>query len=210
MVRWQPRSWSPGAEGDDARRRSRAARGVIVRGAGKTLVRWVESGQMRTDRHRVVGDPSTEWYSSLTQGGLSNYWTSAVPRFAPEDFTDGAAHGERFAWPIGYDDLVPFYERAEEALVVTSGSALPNVPSNVRRYTARLPADWQDLCDRATSMGHGMARHADGQRSAVDGRATQHWVQQLPLRHQTAASCAHLSIDPISEGASDPMARERW
>lgn len=135
----------------------RAARGVIVRGAGKTLVRWVERGQMRTDRHRAVGDPSTEWYSSLTQGGLSNYWTSAVPRFAPEDFTDGAAHGERFAWPIGYDDLVPFYERAEEALVVTSGSAISNVPSNVSRYTARLPTDWQDLCDQATSKGHGMA-----------------------------------------------------
>ena len=116
-------------------------------------------GRERTDANGsppAVGDPSTEWYSSLTQGGLSNYWTSAVPRFAPEDFTDGAAHGERFAWPIGYDDLVPFYEQAEEALVVTSGSAITNVPSNARRYTARLPTDWQDLCDQATSMGHGM------------------------------------------------------
>ena len=135
----------------------RAARGVIVRAAGKTLVRWAESGQLRTDRHRALGDPSTEWYSSLTQGGLSNYWTSAVPRFAPEDFTDGEVYGEEFAWPIGYDDLVPFYESAERALVITSGSALANVPSNVSEYAARLPGDWQELCDQATSIGHGMA-----------------------------------------------------
>ncbi|MGZ4762295.1 MAG: GMC oxidoreductase, partial [Ilumatobacteraceae bacterium] len=98
-----------------------------------------------------------EWYSSLTQGGLSNYWTSAVPRFAPEDFTDGASSGEQFAWPIGYDDLVTFYEKAERALVVTAGTEFVNVPSNVRRFEARLPTDWQELCDHATSSGHGMA-----------------------------------------------------
>jgi choline dehydrogenase-like flavoprotein len=135
----------------------RPARGVIIRAASKTLFRWAEPKQLRTDRHRAVGDPSAEWYSSLTQGGLSNYWTSAVPRFAPQDFTDGAALDDRFAWPISYDDLVPFYERAEQALVVTSGSEFANVPSNVRRYKVRLPADWQDLCDRAAPLGHGMA-----------------------------------------------------
>jgi choline dehydrogenase-like flavoprotein len=135
----------------------RPARGVITRAAGKTLFRWAEPKQLRTDRHRAVGDPSAEWFSSLTQGGLSNYWTSAVPRFAPQDFTDGAAHDGRFAWPIGYDDLVPFYERAERALVVTSGTAFVNVPSNVRRYEARLPADWQALCDQAAALGHGMS-----------------------------------------------------
>ncbi len=135
----------------------RAVRGVIVRAAGKTLFRWADARQLRTDRHRAVDDPSTAWNSSLTHGGLSNYWTSAVPRFAPEDFTDGAAGGEQFAWPIGYDDLVPFYERAERALVVTAGTEIVNVPSNVRRYTARLPTDWQELCDHAASLGHGMA-----------------------------------------------------
>jgi choline dehydrogenase-like flavoprotein len=133
------------------------ARGVIVRAGGKTWARWVQPSKIRADRHRALGDPRTEWYSSLTQGGLSNYWTSAVPRFAPEDFTDGAMYGEEFEWPIGYDDLVPFYERAEKALVITAGSALPNVPSNVSAYAARLPSDWQALCDNATSIGHSMA-----------------------------------------------------
>ncbi len=135
----------------------RAARGVIVRARGKTLFRWAEPKLLRTDRHRAVGDPTAEWKTSLTQGGLSNYWTSAVPRFTPQDFTDGAAVDERFMWPIDYDDLVPFYERAERALVVTSGTDFVNVPSNVRRYDARLPADWQALCDQAAARGIGMS-----------------------------------------------------
>ena len=41
--------------------------------------------------------------------------------------------------------------------MITSGSALPNVPSNVSAYSARLPSDWQELCDNATSIGHPMA-----------------------------------------------------
>jgi choline dehydrogenase-like flavoprotein len=152
----------------------RAARGVIVRAAGKTLFRWAETKQLRMDRHRAVGDPTTMWHSSLTHGGLSNFWTSAVPRFAPEDFTDGAANGEQFAWPIRYDELVPFYERAEQALVVTSGTEFVNVPSNVHRYTARLPPDWQKLCDHAASLGYGMAAMpmADGRPWMIAPRST--------------------------------------
>jgi choline dehydrogenase-like flavoprotein len=135
---------------------ARPARGILVRARGKTLARWVEPDKMRTDRHRAGGDPHTEWYSSMTSGGLSNYWTSAVPRFAPEDFTDGAALGQEYQWPIGYDDLDPFYQRAERALVVTAGSGFPNVPDNVPTYRARLPADWQELCGRARAAGQGM------------------------------------------------------
>ena len=37
---------------------------------------------------------------------------AAVPRYAPEDFTDGARIDERFAWPVTYDELVPYYEHA--------------------------------------------------------------------------------------------------
>ena len=44
---------------------------------------------------RPLGQPrpaaDVEWHSSLSLGGLSNYWTAAVPRFAPSDFTEGAA-----------------------------------------------------------------------------------------------------------------------
>src|SRR4051794_7538333 len=64
--------------------------GLLVRLAGHTVVRWRSMSELLTERHVTVGDPTTDWYSSLSPGGLSNYWTAAVPRFAPEDFDDGA------------------------------------------------------------------------------------------------------------------------
>ncbi|HSB85096.1 MAG TPA: GMC family oxidoreductase N-terminal domain-containing protein, partial [Ilumatobacteraceae bacterium] len=172
------------------------ARGVIVRAAGKTLFRWVERRKMRTDRHRIGGDPRTEWYSSMTHGGLSNYWTSAVPRFAPEDFTDGAVYGEEYAWPIGYDDLVPFYERAERMLVITAGSGFANVPGNVSRYGARLAADWQDLCDRATALGHGM-----GPMPMANGRP---WMFAL---RSTGFNSFHCVLNPLLRSGSLKLIR---
>ena len=99
----------------------RAPRGLVVRAGGKILFRWVEQRQLSINRQVSASDPDTEWYSSLSLGGLTNYWTGAVPRFAPEDFTDGGRLDERYVWPIGYDDLAPFYDIAEEAITVTAG-----------------------------------------------------------------------------------------
>lgn len=134
----------------------RAPRGAIVRVADRTVAKWVEPRHIRSDRHVAEADPATEWYSSLSQGGLSNYWTSAVPRFAPEDFLDGARRDERFDWPIRYDDLVPYYEIAERALGVTAGTPFPNIPANITAHVAHLPRDWEEICARVTAAGHPM------------------------------------------------------
>ena len=64
---------------------------------------------LSSDRHISTGDPLTEFWSILSTVGLSNYWTAAVPRFAPEDCTDGARIDERVRVPITYDELVSFY-----------------------------------------------------------------------------------------------------
>jgi choline dehydrogenase-like flavoprotein len=121
-------------------------KGLIVRAAGHTLMRWRSMTELRSDRHVAAGDPSTEWWSSLSPGGLSNYWTAAVPRFAPDDFADGARLDERFRWPVGYDDLAEFYARAEELLSIT-GPRLPLsvLPLGQARYRRSLPHDWAAL-----------------------------------------------------------------
>lgn len=167
------------------------ARGFIVRVAGKTVARWVDPRAMRTDRHVAGGDPLTTWYSSMTHGGLTNHWTSAVPRFAPTDFTDGATYGEEYVWPIGYDDLVPFYEIVERALMVTAGSGFPNVPPNIARFRAHIPADWQALCDAATAKGHGM-----GPMPMANGRP---WMVAL---RSTGFNSYHCVIEPLVKAGS--------
>ncbi|MEO6122862.1 MAG: GMC family oxidoreductase [Ilumatobacteraceae bacterium] len=134
-----------------------APRGVIVRLADRTVFKWVADGHMSTDRHVAVRDRPSEWFSSLALGGLSNYWTSAVPRFAAEDFTEGAVIDERFRWPIGYSDLEPFYDVAERALSVSGGVALANVPSNRVAHHVSLPDDWELFARRAEAHGHHVA-----------------------------------------------------
>jgi choline dehydrogenase-like flavoprotein len=109
-----------------------------------------------TDRLAAGSSPNVVWGSSLSNGGLSNFWTSAVPRFAPEDFVEGGRLDERYVWPVRYDDLVPYYEHVEQHLVVTAGDTIVGVPDNDARYRHRLPPDWSELTQRASAQGVGL------------------------------------------------------
>jgi choline dehydrogenase-like flavoprotein len=109
-----------------------------------------------TDRQDPSTSPNVDWISSLSLGGLSNYWTAAVPRFAPEDLTDGGRLDERYVWPVRYEELVPYYAIAERVLTVTAGDPIVGVPSNATRYTQQLPPDWREIARRAEEHGHGV------------------------------------------------------
>jgi len=152
----------------------RAPRGAIIRVADRTVARWIEPGRLLTARHRSVADPGAVWESSLSQGGLSNYWTSAVPRFSAEDFVDGSRRDVRFEWPISYDDLAPYYDIVERTLRVTAGPAFPNIPGNLVAHPARLPREWRKLCERAVELGYPMGAipMAKGRPWMVAARAT--------------------------------------
>jgi choline dehydrogenase-like flavoprotein len=127
--------------------------GAIVRAGGNTLFGWADPRRLSTNRHVATGDPSTTWTSSLTLGGLSNYWTSAVPRMAPEDFTEGARLDERYRWPITYEDLGPYYDIVERTMAVTAGAPLLGVPPNVTQFCTSPPGQWADVVERLSKTG---------------------------------------------------------
>lgn len=131
-----------------------APRGLVVRAGGNTVFRWKDMRFLETDRHDHEPGAVTDWASSRSLGGLTNYWTAAVPRFAPEDFTEGGHLDERYEWPVSYTDLVPYYEMAEAALVITAGQPFANFPENTTRFRCRPPADWAELAARAEPFGH--------------------------------------------------------
>ena len=165
-------------------------RGVVVKAAGNTVFRWVSQAEMSADRQGPLSSADVEWYSSLSLGGLSNYWTAAVPRFAPTDFTDGARLDERYAWPVTYAELEPFYEYAERALVVTAGAdPIPGVPPNVTRFRRRPPADWGEIIDRANAAGAGV-----GLMAMAKGRP---W---MVARRGTEFCSYHCVVEPLSHG----------
>lgn len=131
-------------------------KGLLVRVAGRTLYRrkgWADYAQHRLD---ATSDEHVVWVSSLSLGGLSNFWTAAVPRYAPEDFTEGGRIDDRFVWPVTYDDLVPYYDIVESALGITRGAPILGVPHGLQRHSYALPDDWQSLVDAAMTKGHGV------------------------------------------------------
>ena len=164
----------------------RAPRGLIVKAAGNTLMRRMGWAEYSTDRQDPATDPRIDWISSLSLGGLSNYWTAAVPRFAPEDFTDGARLDDRYRWPVSYDDLTPYYERAERALTVTAGEPINGVPANVARYRYQLPKRWRELAVTAQRHGHGV-----GAMPMAKGHP---W---MVARRGTEFSSYHCVIEPL-------------
>ena len=55
-------------------------------------------------------------------GGSTNVYGALWPRYRPSDFRKGTEHGLQPDWPISYEDIAPYYERADR-LVGVSGLA---------------------------------------------------------------------------------------
>ncbi|HEX8966526.1 MAG TPA: GMC family oxidoreductase [Chloroflexota bacterium] len=141
------------------------AGGLVVRAFGRNLFRKWAGAEPRYS-YVAAADPATQWHSALTPGGLSNYWTGAVPRFAPDDFFEGARLHERYRWPLAYADLAPYYTYAERLLgVVGEQRGVPQLPhAEALVQQRRLPRAWQHVADQAERHGQGLvyAPIADG------------------------------------------------
>ncbi len=87
---------------------------------------------------RVPGEPYTTapgsdfmWWRARMLGGRTNHWGRISLRMGPYDFKPRSRDGIGFDWPIGYDDLAPYYDKTE-ALVGIFGSreGLENTPDS--------------------------------------------------------------------------------
>lgn len=149
-------------------------RGLLVKFGGRNLLRR-QPALGEDGGHAVTGDPRTLCYVKHALGGLSNNWTGAVPRFGPADFTEGERLHERYRWPIGYDDLVPFYETVERYVRVSAEERdVPQLPHGYVSYPRKLPADWERLGRAAQRRGQGFTVYplADGPPTLLAARGT--------------------------------------
>src|SRR5439155_15211148 len=103
--------------------------GPTRRVGGMTVMSFRRPLRQRTNDVTKTGDPNAELWEEIAPGGLSNHWACAVPRFSPDDFLDARRAGEAYAWPLGYEDLAPWYDRVEPLLHVAGGTAdAPQMP----------------------------------------------------------------------------------
>ncbi|WP_194774927.1 GMC oxidoreductase [Pararhodonellum marinum] len=73
----------------------------------------------------IEGEPYTrgegtkfEWFRSRMVGGRTNHWGRISLRFGPNDFKRKDIDGLGDNWPIGYDDLKPYYDRVDKLIGV--------------------------------------------------------------------------------------------
>ncbi|TYK67245.1 GMC oxidoreductase [Colwellia echini] len=91
--------------------------------------------------HPYVQDKPFIWYRSSTVGGKSLIWGRQSYRWSKLDFESNKQDGNGIEWPVGYDDIAPWYDHVEPFVgisgsyenlsVLPDGKFLPAQPLNV-------------------------------------------------------------------------------
>ena len=87
----------------------------------------------------IEGEPYThkdgtefDWFRSRMLGGRTNHWGRISLRFGPKDFKRKSIDGLGDDWPIGYDDVKPWYDKVDRLIgVFGSIENFPNEPDGI-------------------------------------------------------------------------------
>ena len=77
----------------------------------------------------VEGGTEWKWWRARMLGGRTNHWGRISLRFGPKDFKRKSIDGLGDDWPIGYEDIKPFYDRVDKLIgVFGTNEGLDNDP----------------------------------------------------------------------------------
>jgi choline dehydrogenase-like flavoprotein len=86
-----------------------------------TDARKIQPGETDASAYLVQKGPfSTDTTYTRVFGGTTMHWEGKTPRMLPEDFEMRSRFDQGQDWPIGYDDLSPYYAQAERELGVSA------------------------------------------------------------------------------------------
>ena len=86
---------------------------------------WKVDGEPYTNK----GDTDFYWWRARMLGGRTNHWGRISLRFGPTDFKHKDVDGLGDNWPIGYEDVKPYYDKLDKLIgVFGSKEGLPNDP----------------------------------------------------------------------------------
>jgi choline dehydrogenase-like flavoprotein len=76
-----------------------------------------------------VQEKPFSWIRAYQTGGKSLLWARQVQRWSPFDFEGPARDGYAVEWPIGYEDLAPWYSHVEKFAGISGNKdGLPHLP----------------------------------------------------------------------------------
>jgi choline dehydrogenase-like flavoprotein len=77
-------------------------------------------------------DTKFEWWRARMIGGRTNHWGRISLRFGPKDFKRRSIDGLGDDWPIGYDDIKPYYDKVDRLIgVFGSNEGLEDHPDGI-------------------------------------------------------------------------------
>lgn len=86
---------------------------------------WDIDGQPYTNQN----GSNFRWFRSQMLGGRTNHWGRISLRFGPDDFRRKSIDGLGANWPIGYDDVKPYYDKVDKLLgIFGSKEGIRNEP----------------------------------------------------------------------------------
>ena len=87
----------------------------------------------------IDGEPYTkkegtqwDWWRARMIGGRTNHWGRISLRFGPKDFKRRSIDGLGDDWPIGYEDVKPYYDRIDQLIgIFGTNEGLENDPDGI-------------------------------------------------------------------------------
>jgi choline dehydrogenase-like flavoprotein len=90
---------------------------------------WEIDGEPYT---QAPGSEKFEWWRARMMGGRTNHWGRISLRFGPKDFKRKSIDGLGDDWPIGYDEVKPYYDKIDKLIgVFGSVEGLENDPDGI-------------------------------------------------------------------------------
>jgi choline dehydrogenase-like flavoprotein len=105
--------------------------------------------QLKGEPYTVAPGNKFEWFRSRVVGGRTNHYGRISLRFADYDFAPYSRDGLGTDWPITYDDIAPYYDKAERFIGVTgSKEGIRSAPDGIFQ-TCPPPRVHETLVQRA-------------------------------------------------------------
>ncbi|HEV3484664.1 MAG TPA: GMC family oxidoreductase, partial [Vicinamibacterales bacterium] len=173
--------------------------------------------QIEGEPYTVAPGSDFSWFRSRILGGRTNHYGRVTLRMSDYDFKPKSTDGLGFDWPIAYDDLAPYYDKAERLIGVTgTPERIRSAPDGIFNPPAAMKAH-EVLVQRACAK---LGIRAIASRQAVttvprDGRAACHYCGQCGRGCMTRSNYAssYVQIFPAMgtgrvEVVANAMARE--
>jgi len=111
---------------------------------------WELEGEPYTHKNGTQFD----WFRSRMVGGRTNHWGRISLRFGPKDFKHKSIDGLGDDWPIGYEDVAPYYDKVDQLIgVFGSKENIPNEPDGIFLPPPKPRLHEMFIKDAATSIG---------------------------------------------------------